>query len=78
MVRALLSGRQRKTKECYRTDARDWIKRTTETIDRGSSAATAGTDALVKWTKALVVATAVYVLFTGGLLWVSLQQLASR
>lgn len=51
------------------------LKRTHQAIDRGSTAGSAGTDALVKWTKALVFATLVYVIFTGGLLWVSLMQM---
>lgn len=51
------------------------LKRTHQAIDRASAAGSAGTDALVKWTKTLVFATLVYVIFTGGLLWVSLMQM---
>ena len=51
------------------------LKRTRVTIDGAASAASEGTDALVRWTKVLVFATIVYVLITGGLLAVSLLQL---
>lgn len=51
------------------------LKRTRTSIDSASSAASKGTDALVRWTKALVFATIVYVLIAGGLLVVSALQL---
>jgi hypothetical protein len=51
------------------------LKRTHQSIDRGSAAASAGTEALIWWSKALVFVTFVYVIITGGLLWVSFMQM---
>ena len=51
------------------------LKRTRISIAEAGSAASTGTNALVRWTRALVVATIVYALFAGGLLAVSLMQL---
>ena len=45
------------------------LKRTRTTIDTASTAASRGTDALVRWTKVLVFATILYVLITAGLFY---------
>lgn len=51
------------------------LKRTRVVLDTASTAASKGTEALVRWTRVLVFATIVYVVITGGLLAVSLMQL---
>jgi len=52
-------------------------KGTRLSITDASSTASQGTNALVRWTKALVIVTVVYALFTGGLLAVSFMHLRS-
>ncbi len=51
------------------------LKNTRLSITEAGSAASTGTDKLVRWTKALVFATIVYAFFTGGLLIVTYMQL---
>jgi hypothetical protein len=51
------------------------LKRTRVSIAEAGSAATKGTNALVRWTKALVIVTIVYAIFMGGLFAVSFMQL---